>query len=833
MEKTNKRYLILLIFILITGITTVSNIHASTDIKAEEEELFLVAQKAFDDGFYDVAIRYIEQFLNKFPQTEKQIQARLLLGQCYFFKSQYLKAFETFQGLLQFSEFKDTTLFWLGETYFKGSDYREAEKHYWQLIELYPDSAYIPQAYYSLGWTYFEQNDFKKAKDTFLVLIKKFPTHQLSEDSSFKLGECEYNLGSYEIAIQYFKNYVLKYIQSTRHAEAYLYIAEAYYYLEDFLTAITYYARSAEIAYDYKLTFMSKVSMGWCYLKLGKHELAKKAFDDAQAISDEKNIMSDDIFLGQANLYSEMGENKKALEAYKNLIDKFKTSPRIVEAHLGKANIHYALKDYDNAISEYHWIIENYGSDVDRRAMVEKAYYGLAWTYLKSGKIDQSIRTFEVIMAKTGNKNVRISSLTQIGDAYQDIDELDKAIDIYDRILKDYPESIYTDYVQFRQAIALLKLNRIEAATLSFKSLETNFPESKYLKDVKYYLGVAYFKKSDWTNAINNCLAYLKLVPTSKYFTSEAKYIIGLSYFNLKDYKNSQKYFNELLSSNPDQESLVRVAELNIAKCTYFLGNEKVAIRELKIISEKYPKTDTAQDAIMWLADHYLEKNEIENAILYYTSFLESFPGSKQKNLVNYELGQAYYTIGEVDKAINYYKLIDNNTNMEIYAKAQLAIAEIFSKDMEPTNAIETYSKIIESTPEFKRDAFLKIAQIYKKGREYDKVVDSYVQALSSKQGLSKISDAELQFYIADTFEILNKTDNAIETYLKIPYLYTNEVSWIIKAYLRIARIFEDQEKWNEARITYEKILIYRGDELKHAKERIEWIDNNVIEKEK
>ena len=160
----------------------------------DEAELFLVAQKAFEDGFYDVAMRYINQLFEENPKTEKHIQAKLLLGQCYFFKSQYLKAYDTFAGLLKYNEYKDATLYWLGETYLKNSNYKDAEEQYTQLIDLYPDSIYAPQAHYSLGWTYFSQNKFKKAKTAFLKLIRNFPIHQLAEDSSFKLAETEYNL---------------------------------------------------------------------------------------------------------------------------------------------------------------------------------------------------------------------------------------------------------------------------------------------------------------------------------------------------------------------------------------------------------------------------------------------------------------------------------------------------------------------------------------------------------------------------------------------------------------------------------------------------------------
>ncbi|MFA5089060.1 MAG: tetratricopeptide repeat protein, partial [Candidatus Omnitrophota bacterium] len=205
----------------------------------EEQELFFVAQKAFEDGFYDVAIRYIEQFLQQYPQSGNRIQAKSVMGQCYFFKSQYLKAFEIFQELLKHPEMKDSTLFWLGETYLKGSDYTQAKKHYQELLSTYPQSFYIPQAYYSLAWALFEEQDFKGAKETFLKLAELFPENQFREDILFKLGECEYNLGSYEAATGYLGDYIKKYPKSNRNPDVYFYLGECYYYLGDYLTAST------------------------------------------------------------------------------------------------------------------------------------------------------------------------------------------------------------------------------------------------------------------------------------------------------------------------------------------------------------------------------------------------------------------------------------------------------------------------------------------------------------------------------------------------------------------------------------------------------------------
>jgi hypothetical protein len=72
----------------------------------------------------------------------------------------------------------------------------------------------------------------------------------------------------------------------------------------------------------------------------------------------------------------------------------------------------------------------------------------------------------------------------------------------------------------------------------------------------------------------------------------------------------------------------------------------------------------------------------------------------------------------------------------------------------------------------------------------------------------------------------------AIENYLKIPYLYTNDKSWMIKAYLRVARIFENKEDWANAGTTYKKILELNTDEAKYAQERLDWISANTADHE-
>jgi len=78
---------------------------------------------------------------------------------------------------------------------------------------------------------------------------------------------------------------------------------------------------------------------------------------------------------------------------------------------------------------------------------------------------------------------------------------------------------------------------------------------------------------------------------------------------------------------------------------------------------------------------------------------------------------------------------------------------------------------------------------------------------------------------MADLSERLNKSEEAVDEYLKIPYLYPKDTSLVIKAYLRAARIFEDKEDWANAKIIYDKIMAYEVDEKTFAQERLDQIN--------
>ncbi len=795
----------------------------------DESELFFVTQKAFDDGFYDVSLRYIDQFLAQYPSSAYVPKAKLLQGQCYFFKSQYLKAFDIFQKISStYTELKDATFFWLGETYLKASDYRQAVTFYQRVIEECPDSPYVPQAVYSLGWAFLEQAKYAEAAAAFQRVITEYPQHALAEDSLFRWAEVLINLDKKEEATGLLERYLREFPGAANAGKAFFYIGENLYFLNDPLTAVTYYAKAGEADNPPQIKMMAEIGMGWSYIRLKKYDLARERFAAAEGLITRHGLASmDEVYFGEAALYANEQKVDEAIARYDLIITKFPESPRLVETYLNKANLLFDNRRYDDALKAFQWVLGYAKNKPVGERLLEQAYYGVAWSYFQLGDVDQAVATFSRVVEGSKNRVVKVSALAQIGDLYHEAGRYQKALEIYDRVLGEFSDSVYADYAQFQQGIALLRLNNLEAAKISLQSLAANFPKSKHIGEAFYYLGIVYFREGVWVQAAESFDRFRTEMPLH-HLRPDAEYLLGLSLINQGRYQDAVALFRRILKEGILSGSLVASAELQVAKAVYLLGDLKEAMKLFKGVMERYAGSETHEDALLWLADRYLDGGEFREAIGLYLQFFEKFSSSPRVDLVRYDLGHAFASLGELDKALAYYHEISPEAPDDVYASAQLAIADIFADERNSEKAVAAYREIAETIPAYERAALVKLARVYFAQDRPGDAITVYHQALAASQGDVGPTNAEILFALGDAYEADGQIEQAVDQYFKVVYLASDPDTWTVKAYLRIARIFENQQKWAEARLIYEKLVAFKIEESKYAEERLGWIAEMV-----
>jgi tetratricopeptide (TPR) repeat protein len=788
--------------------------------QSTETDLLSAAQQAFNDGFSDVATRYLEDFLNKYPQSPHWASAKLLLGQCDFLRGEYSKALDLFEGLSQQTDNKDEILFWRGETYLKQKRLPDAQRDYQSVIDHFPQSVYVPQALYSFGWSFFQEKKFDQAKKIFTRLRAQFPHHQLSEDAALKIAECDYNAGHLKEAIGDFQNLAVQYSKSAHGCEVNFNIAESYYYLDSFDAASGYYQKIIDSSCDDSKKLAAYTGQGWVYIKLGKFNAAQNVFKKARDLSKAKGLSAQEVVLGQATLAYDQGNLGQALVLFTDYIKDYPQSPHWTQGYLGRANVYYLLKRFEEARSDYARL-----SDQKDPEVFEKSRYGLGWCELKLGRTAAAINHFQEVYDNSLEPDVRANALIQMADVYQESHQWDDAAGMYERVKKNYPNNDMMDYVLYRQAMTFLKSGNIDPAFADLNGLRDGFANSQYLGDIDYYMGVISFKKGDWQKSVQTMGLYLKNLTRPSEFTPEANYILALSHLNLKEPEEALKVFQKILRLYPNDIDIAKNADIGIAKCQFQLGQTGQAVQRFKLIVYKYPKTDAQFEALLWLAQYYLKNADADSAVEYYRSIISGFPGSPQMDQIHYELGQAYEMQGHSDDALEQYQSI-SAVDGPLKGKTRLAIAGIMSKDLNPRRAIAAYENIIATSPDYAGEAYLKLGQLYRSTQNYEKEMAVYQNALAAGHG--QIDRARILFNLADTLELMNRTEDAIAQYLKIPQLYPNEHIWDVKAYLRVAKIYEEGADWEGAHVTYQKIIQLNTPEATFAQERLDWINNNA-----
>lgn len=793
---------------------------------SKEDEALFVAKKAFEDGFYEVSLGLLERFLKGYPNSPKVAEVNLLVGQCYFYQGKFLDALAKFEELLSNPValyIRDATVYWIAEVHFKGNSYNKAAAFYKVIIDEFPQSAYSVYAYYSFGWCLFQEGKFQEAMKYFKAVEDKFPMEQQAQDASFKILECLYNLKDYSALLEKIKSYLKAYSKDTRKTNyLYFYMAEAEYYLNNFSEAIESYSKVIASSNDDKMKALSKLGIGWSYLKSKQYKEALDIFKDVKPQALEKKNQ-DTLLLAQAILAFETKKFNEAKDIYSNLINVTSEQDTLFQAYLGKADTLYNIAEYKEAIEIYREGLGKASVSNAPQDVVDKLHYGLAWSFLKEGEFKEAIAEFRKIAKQTGDKTIKVAALCQIGDAYQDAGDYAKAQETYDSILKDYPDSFYSDYVQYQLGLVLLKASNYNAAILAFGNLRNNFPNSKLSDDAYYALGLSYFQREDYKSS-KEVFNKFQLEHKDSYLRPQAVYLLGTSLYNLGNFTEAIEVFKDIIRTCGQDIELVQKAEYEIADCYDQMGNEKEAMSRFKALRSKYPDSRLTPEIIWWLGEYYYRHSDLAMARRYFLALIQDFPKSNLITDAYYVIGSIYSEEKQYEQAIASFKKVMEFAKSDLTGQAAVSIADIYVKQDKDDLALSTYKEAVEVYQNLGHLIYPKVAGIYYKKGDYGQALGFYRKSLELVP-LRQMPD--IQFKIGELLETQGKPQDAVEEYLKVTYLYSENNDLAVKALLRVGSIYENKSNITEAINIYRRIVSMDVKEAKYAKERIDWLNNH------
>lgn len=804
--------------IILLSIFCLGQGHAA-GLNKKEEDAFYVAVKSYEDGFYDISLTLFDRFLKTYGSSEKKLDALVYIGQCYFFQEKYLKALDQFEPLLKMEgaeRIRDKVLFWLGEVYAKGHDYKQAAQYDQELIKNYKDSYYFLSAYKSLASVQYKDGKFKESLETYRQIGLQFRNSPAAEEAFFGVCESLYSLRDYSGLKKELSDFIKQYSNSLLVGRAYFYLGEADFYLGEYEDAIDAYGKTVRSSSEEAQNNLALLGMGWSYLKLKKYEEASDVFSK---FPEEDQPLA--VILGRAVMKSGLGEYEKSLELFEKVIAADREDEYAPFAYFGKAEALYNLSRFQEAMIAYRVCLdklkENSGVYAETKDLKDKIYYGLAWSCLKIGDFRSAQDMFQKTAAVSSDKIVKLSALVQLADTYQDVRDYKKAVEAYQNFLNDYPDSVYNDYIQYQLAMAWLKMENLDSAILAFRKLLKDFSSSKLIDGAHYFLGVAYFQKGDFQAAkleLNLFDAEFKSSP----YRAQALFLLGETLSNLSEYKAAIGVFSVIIKEFSSQETLRQKAEYEVANAYAASGNEPESNKRLSDFIRRYPDSQLSPDIIYWLGESYFEKKNYSSARKYFERLIRNYPDHEFIADAYLHIGLSYLQEGDQEIARRNLEQAREHAKGAIQAKAGLLIGDLYLSGSDDANALKNYEEVAALGGEWAKSAYVKMASVYARKKSFQEAVSFYEKALALE---GAEANSGIQFNIAELLEEKGQTQEALEAYLKVSYLYPREEAMTARALLRVARIYENKGNWPELKNILIKISRLNVPEAKYAKEKL------------
>ena len=505
------------------------------------------------------AVKYLEN--NKeFKNTEIYQKVTYLYGIQLFYQGKYEDAIHNFNLSLKsvsLSNYKSKAIFWKAESNYRINNFDDALTGFEEfLIDTESDKVAENEfIHYNLAYTYFKLKDYNKAGGHFDEYINTDPNNkQQLIDSYIRLGDCYFALSNYYKAIPPYQKAV----------------------------------NANDIDVDY-----AQFQIAMCEGLMGENDKKVRSLLSFTE-TNLKSTLRDNAFYELGNSYVKKNETSKALEAYNNVVKRYRMSSFVPKSLVKQGLVYYNNDQNEKALSKYKTVIKDFPATEEAREAIANAKQ----IYIEMGKVDE----FETLVKNADFASITDSELddTMFASAEQFYlsNNYNKSIEAFQKYLKRFP-------------------NGIHALTSNYYLAESYAGTKQDKKSQKYYQFILDKGKNDYTNR------------------SLAK--VAQFYLENDNWEKALPLLDQLEAQTDNEQNLI-FAQSNLMKGNYDLKNYKKAVKYAEIIL-KTEKIDPKiiSDAKIIIARSAFETQDFDKAQDYFKKVENSATGELKAEAIYYD----------------------------------------------------------------------------------------------------------------------------------------------------------------------------------------------------
>ena len=785
-------YIAILLLGQVTWITAQDFKQAYSDVQVEFEQRLPNARNS------------IKEYLNKYPYTPYEDEILTMQGVLYTEKGKYKNAIKTLnkvrvKNLSRTSE--PMHYFHLGYAHLQQNDYDKALAAMSRIKN--KQSAYSLHAAYYTGYCYYAQKEYQRALAEFLAiesiggykqivpyyivqiyyaqkeydkvyqraeeLLKSYPDNQYNDELHRMLGEMYYQDSLYNEAVNHLEAYRTireKNKKEILHNDIYL-LGMSHYMNREYQEAVDNF-KKIKLQED-SISENTCLHLGHAYLRLEDIEKAKLSYATAIQYNINAKVREEAMYNYVQVTYLQNSALGESITAFQDFIREYPNSQYINKVYALMADMYLTSRNYQAALNALQEI--EYPNEKMKQTMQYLRYQMAVNAFVQGKMVDVIKWTTEVINQSPQPSNYTTEAYYLAAQAHYRLHQYNECIEQIDMYqqqsnIEEAQNKVTSIYLK---AYALFNLKNYITAEATFRSYIVEIANSTTLNTY-----------SDALNRIGDCLFHArKFQEASNVYTQVA---------NLKsngaDYAILQNGYSQGLMHNYDQK-----------------------VKVLRMLTEQYPQSDYADDALYEIARAQLQQKQNHEAILTYQALIKRYPKSSKATKAALELGMTYRTIKQYDNAIQAFK-----TTIEKYPATEEAYAALEGLEQiyVETNNISEYiaytkqiNKINMQTGSSEDSLVYITAELQYMLGNYTQAAAGFTTYLTSFcPGGRRCTNAT--YYAANSYYQLKQYDEAIEQYSALADITGNP--HMEETCMRIAELTYDKQEYRTALYYFQRM---------------------------
>jgi TolA-binding protein/S1-C subfamily serine protease len=256
---------------------------------------------------------------------------------------------------------------------------------------------------------------------------------------------------------------------------------------------------------------------------------------------------------------------------------------------------------------------------------------------------------------------------------------------------------------------------KFELAIKKFSEFIAYFPDSAFVENASYRIGVFYHKQGKHELSQIAFKRIINKFPSSR-FKQEAHYRVAKLLLNEEDYGQAHQQFTRSLKSEILSPNFQEDALYHAAYCLYQLGRYNEALNQYTTFTARYPKSQHIAALPQYtfsIGKLYFQKERYKEALSNYQSALQNIEKQPLKTEIQLAIAEAHLAIGKVyfgkkdyGNALSTYQLALQNTEKQplkteirlAITEAHLAIGKVYFRDKDYENALSSYQLALRNT---------------------------------------------------------------------------------------------------------------------------------------